>query len=224
MSLTVERGAIAHFDEPKVTEYDYEQTRTSHGTRIDKITGSEIYGALVSKCAIGVMGGSYYYTDSGGVTQYVSCLAANRSTTTETFEFTLYDGTQISETRTYLTNFTGYPNDPVRLGQPGHVIALRSSYFEPITNDAYGMALNSDRSKWESKWSLSRLHLFYVVESLVLERDSEGHVIGYHFETSDVEYIDTYSAAHYSTYWDYNSQMTGDTVEVTVEIEEEEQE
>lgn len=223
MSLTVGRGAIAHFDEPKVTEYEYEQTRTSHGTRIDKITGSEIYGALVSKCAIGVMGGAYYYTDSG-VTQYVSCMAANRSTTTETFEFTLYDGTQISVTRTYLINFTGYPDDPVWLGQPSRVVALRSSYYDLPANDSYGMALTSDRSKWESRWSLSRLHLFYVVENLVLERDAEGHVIGYHFETSDVEYIDTNSAAHYATYWDYNSQMTGDTVEVTVEIEEEEQE
>lgn len=221
MSLTVGRGAIAHFDEPKVTEYEYEQTRTSHGTRIDKITGGEIYGALLSKCASGVDSGAYYYTDSDGVTQYAYCAPTYRITT-ETFVITLYDGTVITETRSYQTNFTA--GDSVQLVYPAHAVGLLRSYFEPITNDNYGMALNSDRTKWESRWSLSRLHLFYLVENLVLERDSEGHVIWYHFETEGVEYIDTYSASHYGTYWDNNSQMTGDTVEVNVEIEEEEQE
>lgn len=219
MNLNVTKGSIARFIEPKVTVYEYEITRHRHDTRYDATTEASMEVALGAKFLAGVHNTPYYYSVSGGGTRYAYSHPINLSTTTQTYTINFADGHQEIVEREYLTNFTGgNSDDTVYFSAPAHVTALLSSYYERPANDSYGMRLTNDKAIWESQTSLNRLHLFYMVEELVLERDQQGGVIGYHFDTEMVEIVDTYAASHYGTYWYDNQGRTGETIEAEVQL------
>lgn len=219
MNLNVTKGSIARFIQPKVTVYEYEITRHRHDTRYDATTETSMEVALGAKFTAGVHGTPYYYSVSGSGTRYAYCHPINLSTTTQTYTINFADGHQEIVERTYLTNFTGgNSDDTVYFSSPSHVTALLRSYYERPANDNYGMRLTNDKAIWESQTSLNRLHLFYMVENLVLERDQQGGVIGYHFDPEMVEIVDTYSGSHYGTYWYDNQGRTGETIEAEVQL------
>lgn len=219
MSLTVNKGAVAVFKTPKVTEYEYELTEHDTATEYNSITESAMLNVLNDKLLYGVHGTPYYFTYNSA-TQYIVGYPTNQGTTQETYTITYADGHTETVTRSYLINFLCDSRDTAYLSAPAHVTGLLSSYYEPPTNSAHGMALTSDRTKWESRTALNRLHLFYMTENLVLERDSQGGVIGYHFDPEMVEIIDTYRAAHYGTYWLDNDGLAGNTVDIELEMTE----
>lgn len=217
MSLTVNKGAVATFKTPKITEYEYELTEHDTATEYNGVTESAMLNVLNDKLTYGVHGTPYYFSYND-VNQYVVGYPTNQSTTQQTYTINFADGHTETVTREYLINFSCDPRDTSYLSAPSHVLGLSSSYYEPPTNSAHGMMLTNDRTKWESRTTLNRLHLFYMTEELVLERDAQGGVIGYHFDAQEVEIIDTNTAAHYGTYWLDNDGLDGNTVDIELEM------
>lgn len=217
-SLTVNKGAVPVFQQPKVTEYEYELTEHDHATVYHNITEGEISAVIQQKCLGGVNGTPYYYTENG-VTYYDICNVISRDTTTVTYTVTLYDGTVLTEDRTYLTHFSARSSETSYLNQPSHVVRLVSSYYETPTRYTVNFVVDPTTGlPYYRSQSMGNLHLVFTVETLVYEYDGDGHVIGYHFEQSDVDYVNNSNA--YGSYWVSNQGLAGNTVEIELDMAE----
>lgn len=219
MSLTVNKGAVAVFQQPKVTEYEYELTEHDHATVYHNITESEIAAVIQQKCLGGVNNTPYYYTENG-VTYYDICNVISRDTTTETFTITLYDGTVLTEDRTYLIHFSARNSETTYLNQPSHVVRFVRSYYEAPTQYSVNFIVDPTTGLpyYQSSYNVGQLHLVFTVETLVYDYDSDRHVIGYHFVQSDVDYANNSNA--YGSYWISSQGLTGNTVEIELDMTE----